>query len=84
MVGWHHQFDGQEFEQAPGVVDGQGSLVCCSPWGPKEWDMPEQLYDDNNGCKGIHIPVSVLLNMFEIFYIKIIFKIILISLFARH
>ena len=32
MVGWHHQLDGHEFEQAPGVGDGQGSLVCCSPW----------------------------------------------------
>ena len=29
----HHQLDGHEFEQAPGVGDGQGSLVCCSPWG---------------------------------------------------
>ena len=33
VVGWHHQLDGYEFEQAPGVGDGQGSLVCCSPWG---------------------------------------------------
>ena len=33
MVGWHHWFDGHEFEQAPGVGDGQGSLACCSPWG---------------------------------------------------
>ena len=33
MVGWHHRFDGHEFEQAPGVGDGQGSLACCSPWG---------------------------------------------------
>ena len=33
MVGWHHRLDGHEFEQAPGVGDGQGSLVCCSPWG---------------------------------------------------
>ena len=33
MVGWHHLLDGHEFEQAPGVGDGQGSLVCCSPWG---------------------------------------------------
>jgi len=32
-VGWHHQFDGHEFEQAPGVGNGQGSLTCCSPWG---------------------------------------------------
>ena len=31
MVGWHHQLNAQEFEQAPGVGDGQGSLACCSP-----------------------------------------------------
>ena len=35
MVGWHHSLDGHEFEQAPGVGEGQGSLVCCSPWGHK-------------------------------------------------
>ena len=33
MVGWHHQLNGHEFEQAPEVGDGQGSLACCSPWG---------------------------------------------------
>ena len=33
MVGWHHWLDGHEFEQAPGVGDGQGSLACCNPWG---------------------------------------------------
>ena len=33
MVGWHHWLDGHEFEQAPRVGDGQGSLACCSPWG---------------------------------------------------
>jgi len=43
MVGWHHQLDGHEFEQAPGVSDGQGSLVCCSPWGCKESDTTEWL-----------------------------------------
>ena len=43
MVGWHHQLDGHELEQALGVGDGQGSLVCCSPWGHKESDMTEQL-----------------------------------------
>ena len=32
-VGWHHRRDGQGFEEAPGVGDGQGGLVCCSPWG---------------------------------------------------
>ena len=33
MVGWHHLLDGQEFEQAKGEGEGQGSLACCSPWG---------------------------------------------------
>ena len=33
MVGWYHQLDGCEFEQALGVGDGQGSLACCRPWG---------------------------------------------------
>ena len=37
MVGWHHQLNGHEFEQALGVGDGQGSLACCSPQGCKEW-----------------------------------------------
>ena len=41
MVGWHHQLDGHEFEQALGAGDGQGSLVCCSPWGCEESDMTE-------------------------------------------
>ena len=36
IVGWHHRLDGHEFEQAPGVGDGQGGLACCSPWGCKE------------------------------------------------
>ena len=43
MVGWHHQLDGHEFEQALGVDDGQESLTCCSPWACKESDMAEQL-----------------------------------------
>ena len=41
MVGWHHQLDGLEFEQASGADDGQGSLACCSPWGGKESDTTE-------------------------------------------
>ena len=43
MVGWHHWLSGHEFEQAPGVGDGQGSLAYCSPWGHKESDMMERL-----------------------------------------
>ena len=38
MVGRHHRLDGHEFEQAPGVGDGQGSLAYCSSWGGKEMD----------------------------------------------
>jgi len=38
MDGWNHWLNGHEFEQAPGVGDGQGSLACCSPWGCKELD----------------------------------------------
>ena len=43
MVGWHHRLNEHEFEQAPGVGNGQGSLVCCSPWGHKESDTVECL-----------------------------------------
>ena len=39
MVGWHHQFNRHELGQTPGVGEGQGSLVCCSPWGHKESDI---------------------------------------------
>ena len=41
-VGWHLQFNGHEFEQAPGDGEGQGSRVYCSPWSCKELDMTEQ------------------------------------------
>ena len=50
MVGWHHRFNGHEFEQAPGDGDGQGSLVCYSPWDHKESDTTEQL-NNNTSCK---------------------------------
>ena len=43
MVGWHHQLNGHEFEQTLGDSEGQGSLVCCSPWGCKELDTTERL-----------------------------------------
>ena len=41
MVGWHHQFNGREFEYILGVGNGQGGLTCCSPWGHKESDTTE-------------------------------------------
>ena len=43
VVGWHDQLDGHEFEQAPGVGDGQRNLAGCSPWGCKESDTTERL-----------------------------------------
>ena len=49
MVGWHHQLDGHEFEQAPGDGEGQGSLACCSPWVYKFLDITEQL-NNNHGA----------------------------------
>ena len=41
MAGWHHRLNGHEFEQTPGYSGGQGSLVCCSPWGRRELDSTE-------------------------------------------
>ena len=42
MVRWHHWLNGHDFERTPGDSEGQGSLVCCSPWGCKDWDTTEQ------------------------------------------
>ena len=41
MVGWHPQLNGHEFEQTPGDGEGQGSRLCCSPWGRKQLDTTE-------------------------------------------
>ena len=48
MVGWHHWHNGHEFEQTPEDSEGQGSLVCCSPWSHKESDTTEWLSNKNN------------------------------------
>ena len=48
MVGWHHQLNGHEFEQAPRDGEGQGSLACLPSMGGKESDMTEQLNNNNN------------------------------------
>ena len=53
IVGWHHRLSGHEFEQAPGDSEGQGGLVCCSPWGLSELDTTWQL-NDNKGLLGKH------------------------------
>ena len=53
MVGWHHQLNGYEFEQATGDGDGQGSLVCCSSQGCRELNMTEQLNNNKEGDRKI-------------------------------
>ena len=62
MVGWYHRLNGHEFEQALGDGDGQGSLVCCSPWGHKESDMTEPL--DNNRMSEMMSLRGVVSNLF--------------------
>ena len=59
MVGWHHQRDEHEFEQTPGNSEGQGSLVCCSPWGCRELNTALDtilkspcMYRNKNRCQG--------------------------------
>ena len=43
MVGWHHQCKGHESERAPAAGDGQGRMMCCSPWDCKEFNTTEPL-----------------------------------------
>ena len=49
MIGWHDRLNGHEFEQALGDGEGQGRLVCCSPWSHKESDTTERL-NNNKIC----------------------------------
>ena len=64
MAGWHHWLNGRESEWTPGVGDGQGRLLCCSPWGCKESDMTEwvteltkcYLQEIQFQCKDTHRP----------------------------
>ena len=58
MVGWHYQLNRHEFEQAPEVGDGQGSLACCSPWGRKESDPTRQLNNNNTTVSNLLLRVS--------------------------
>ena len=79
MVGWHHWLNGHECEQAPGVGDGQGSLVCCSPWGRKSWTglsdwtkLIEQLTSQNVWGPGSQMSIfqfSIILGGVELFFL---------------
>ena len=65
MVGWHHRFDGHEFEHTLGDSEGRGSLACCSPWGCRESQTTERL----NNSNGIWSRAPYLL----IFYVCVFF-----------
>ena len=81
MAGWHHQLNGCEFEQAPGDGEGQGSLVCCSPWGRKELDRTEQLNSDN-----VPVDVDLLAEVSGCPSVKLLFRLPSVSsvLFGRN
>ena len=65
---WNHWVNGYEFEQAPGVGDGQGSLACCSPWGWKKSDMTEWLnWTDASVKVGVMWEISTNLFIFILF-----------------
>ena len=61
-VGWYHRLNGHEFEQALGDGEGQGSMVCCSPWGCKDWVTEQQCQSqigvsagEYHSCRGSHL-----------------------------
>ena len=70
MVGWHHRLNGHEFEQTPGVIDGQEILACWSPWGRSQtqlsdWSELPQVstqyyYEIERESKLLYIPIHSL------------------------
>ena len=74
MVRWHHWLDGHEFEQAPGVGDGQGGLACCSSWGRKELDTTERLnWTDRSYVPAFHMKkyIDKLNKLSKIFHVAV-------------
>jgi len=61
MVGWHHKLNAHDFEQAPEVSDGQGSLACCSPWGHKESDTTGATWTELNAYFALPLTFFVVL-----------------------
>ena len=72
MVGWHHQFNGHEFEQPPRDGEGQGSLACCSPWGCEESDMTWQM-NSNTELNHLQIKSSANWNPFQFYCLFYVF-----------
>ena len=68
MVGWHHRLKGHELEQTPGVGGGQRSLVCCSPWGPKESDTTEELNNSQMECGKVLESLDALSSWLVVFF----------------
>ena len=70
-----HQLNEHEFEKAPGDGEGQGSLVCCTPWDHKELDMIEWLNKSNVTPKGlIEIIIKIQKYLLKFIHVKLIFK----------
>ena len=72
MVGWHHRLDGHEFEWTPGVGDGQGGLVCCSPWGSQSQTQLSDWTDGkwyNSFCRFKIMFVSMLRTLLNFFFL---------------
>ena len=65
MFGWYHRLNGHEFEQTLGIGDGQGSLVCCSPWSHKESDTTERL--NCTEALNLNKPIILLITLGETF-----------------
>ena len=70
MVGWYHQLNGHEFEQALGDGEEQGSLACCSPWGHKESDTTEQLNNNWKSGGGVVCPQTFYVLMSSLFKLR--------------
>ena len=67
MVEWHHRLDRNEFEQAPVVGDGQGGLVCCSPWVTKCWTQLSDWTDSTVVCIPLYIKYTTYAFLFCVF-----------------
>ena len=74
MPGWHHRFDGHEFEWTPGVGDGQGGLACCDSWGHKDLDMTELLnWTELNWYFYKYLSYFLIIELLVHFSIKVVF-----------
>ena len=82
MAGWYHQLNGHEFEQTPGDGEGQGCLVCCSPWGCKESDMTWQL-NNNSNVLLILLVSFIYIYVYIYIYILYIYFNIVLNLFCK-